>query len=143
MKKKLLFLAMVCFIGKSTHAQSYSDDWSVSLPTPDLYDTGTMNAYIGAMAQTSAQRQQLFRQNLDWALEAYENQQWSLMIRYLNNALDTGYWFEEIYYYRGVAYEQLGDLSSAKKDYKTAKRKGSVYAADALERLNAKMKRNK
>ena len=107
----------------------------------DLYDTGMMNMYLQTQAQTYGIRKQNYEMYVDMAFDAAKNDQWSNVLTYTANALNTGFWNADFYYLRGIACERLGYLQDAKREYKTAKRKGSVYAADALEQLKERMKR--
>ena len=55
----------------------------------------------------------------------------------------TMFYCGELFYIRGYAYEQLGNLKAAKKDYKTGKKYNCAEAAQALEALKAKRKAKK
>ena len=57
MKKRLLIGALMCFVVLKGSAQVYAYDTWTQLPTMDLYDTGMMNMYARALAETSARRQ--------------------------------------------------------------------------------------
>lgn len=136
-------MAIFGLIVISTNAQIYRDDEYVPLPTADLYDSGMMSMYMSSLAQTAVQRKHEFEQYMNWAYQAYCNAQWADVVTCINYALSTNYWNSDAYYYRGRAYENMGYYSSAKKDYKRAKRKGNRYAAGALESLKDRMKYNK
>ena len=99
-----------------------------------------MNMAIQSHAQTYGIRKQNYEMYVDMAFEAAKNDEWRNVLIYTESALNTGFWNAELYFMRGIAYERLGYLKEAQKEYKTAKRKGSIYAADALELLKAKMK---
>ena len=61
MKKSFLIGAMMCWMALNAQAQ-YQYDRALPLPTVDLYDTGVMNMYMRALAETSARRQQSYEQ---------------------------------------------------------------------------------
>ena len=132
--RKTLVTALVCGCFLNVQAQS------VPLPTVDLYDSGMMNMAIQSHAQTYGIRKQNYEMYVDMAFEAAKKDEWRNVLIYTESALDTGFWNAELYFMRGIAYERLGYLKEAQKEYKTAKRKGSIYAADALDLLKAKMK---
>ncbi len=141
MKKKVMTVAMMCLIAMNGNAQVYAGDAWLQMPTTDLYDTGMMNMYARAMAETAARREAVFEQYYDKAIEACKKKEWSEVIYLVNNALETRYYTGGIYFLRGYAYEQLGNLRAAKKDYKKGKKYNSPEAARALESLKAKSKR--
>ena len=138
--KKGIVLFMMCAATLSGQAQIYGYDQAIELPKANLYDMDMMNAYINALRDTAPRRQQLFQFYSDKAMEAGIDNHWELCIYYVDKALDTGFYNGDIYYVRGLANEQLGRLKDAKKDYKTGKKLGSEYAANALEELKEKMK---
>lgn len=121
----------------------YQYDRALPLPTVDLYDTGAMNMYLNALAQTAPRREARYHEYCDMAYEALNNRQWSYVISYVNQALGTGFYCGSIYYIRGYAFERLGDIKAAKKDYKTGKKYNCREAAIALETLKAKRKTRK
>lgn len=140
MKKKVLIVAVVCSMTMVAKAQIGPYDSAVQMPTMDLYDTGAMNAYIGALAATAERRSQQFDYFSKLAVDAYCDDRWYDAIRYVNNALSTQYYDGLLYYIRGYAYEQLGNLKEAKKDYKIGKKYGDKYSIEALDSLEQKEK---
>ena len=142
MKKKVTMVICLCLMTLSVKAQ-FQYDRALPLPTVDLYDTGVMNMYFSALAQTAARRQQQYEELSDQAIEAFNKGQWNYAISYVNQAFRTGYYCGMLYYVRGFAYESLGDFRSAKKDYKAGKKYNSVEAAQALELLKVKMKQRR
>lgn len=142
MKKRILIGAMTCWMTLNVQAQ-YQYDMALPLPTVDLYDTGMMNMYMRALAETAARRKQSYEENSDMAFNAFNNRQWSGVIGYVGRALNTGFYCGDLFYIRGYAYEQLGDLKAAKKDYKTGKKYSCDEAARALEALKTKKKARK
>lgn len=141
MKKKFLAMTLFCSTAMSLNAQIYAGDTWMPMPTRDLYDTGMMNAYLRALAETAARREENFHHYSDMAIKAYESKQWRDVIYYVNAALNTKYYNGHLYYIRGYAYEQLGNLRAAKKDYKTGRKYNSIAAVHALEALKTKSKR--
>ena len=141
MKKKIFIMTLVCSAAMNLNAQIYAGDTSLPMPTRDLYDTGMMNMYLRAMAETAAQRKENYYHYSDMALEAYKNKQWNNVVYYVNEALNTKYYSGELYYLRGYAFEQLGNLRAAKKDYKTGIKHNCPEAAHALEALKVRSKR--
>ncbi len=142
MKKRVLIGAMMCWMALSAQAQ-FQYDRALPMPTRDLYDTGVMNMYMRALAETSARRQQRYEEYSELAFSAFNNRQWSSVIGYVDQALNTMFYCGELFYIRGYAYEQLGKLRAAKKDYKTGKRYNCEEAAQALEALKTKKKAKK
>ena len=142
MKKKVTLAICLCLMTLSVKAQ-YQYDRALPLPTVDLYDTGVMNMYMRALAETSARRQQRYEEYSELAFSAFNNRQWNSVISYVDQALNTMFYCGELFYIRGYAYEQLGKLRAAKKDYKTGKKYNCREAAIALETLKAKRKTRK
>lgn len=140
MKKSFLIGAMMCWMALNAQAQ-YQYDRALPLPTMDLYDTGVMNMYMRALAETSARRQQSYEQYSELAFDAFHNEQWRSVIDYVNRALNTKFYCGDLFYIRGYAFEKLGNLKAAKKDYKTGKKYNCSEAAQALENLKARNKR--
>lgn len=138
MRKKVLAITITCAMAMNVNAQIYPGDTSIKLPTMSLYDPNITNMYLRALAETAAQREENYYRYYDLALEASKNKQWSHVIYYVNEALDTHYYSCEIYYLRGRANEELGKMRAAKKDYKNAYKYGCEEAAEALESLKAK-----
>ena len=142
MKKKVMIGAMMCLMTLNAQAQ-YQYDRALPLPTVDLYDTGMMNMYLRALAETAPRRQQRYEEFADLAFEAFKDKQWNSVINYVNQALSTGFYCGDLFYIRGNAFERLGDIKAAKKDYKTGKKYNCREAAIALETLKAKRKTRK
>ena len=141
MKKMILTMALTCLMTKGAEAQIGPYDTYMRMPSADLYDMGMMNAYARVLAEAAARRQEIYDRYSNMAFEAYYNKKWSYVIYYVNMALETKYYSGQLYYIRGFAYEQNGNLRAAKKDYKKGKKYGSIEAARALEALKAKSKR--
>ena len=137
-KKCVLMMAMACMASVKGWAQY---DEPVMFPTAELYDSGAMNAYLRALAETASARRELFEIYADKALDAFHHEQWWDVISYVGKALDTKCYNGDLYYVRGYAYEQLGKPFAAKRDYKKGKKYNSSLAAEALEELQEKMKR--
>lgn len=141
MKKKVMTLALMCLMAMSSKAQVYAGDAWMQMPTMDLYDTGMMNLYARALAETAARRQAAFERYYDLAIEACGRKEWNEVVYLVNSALETKYYTGSIYFLRGYAYEQMGNLRAAKKDYKKGKKYNSPEAARALEALKARNRR--
>ena len=141
MKKKVMTLALMCLMAMSSKAQVYAGDAWMQMPTMDLYDTGMMNLYARALAETAARRKAVFEQYYDMAIEACGRKEWSEVVYLVNSALETQYYTGGIYFLRGYAYEQMGNLRAAKRDYKKGKKYNSPEAARALESLKARKRR--
>ena len=116
--KFVLTSVMVCACSLNMQGQS------VQTPTMDLYDTGMMNMYLQSARETAARRYENYIHYGDLAVEACAKKQWSSTIYYVNEALETGYYSGKHYYIRGYAFEQLGNIRAAKKDYKIGKKYG-------------------
>lgn len=141
MKKKELSVALMCFVTMGATAQIYGYDSYVQLPTRNLYDNSLSDMYIRALAETAARRKETFYRNSDLVSEAFNKKSWNYVIYYVNEALKTQYESGNLYYLRGYAFEQLGNLRAAKKDYKAGRRLNSVQAIQALESLKSRKKR--
>ena len=125
MKKKLFALACASIMATGMNAQ-------VLFPTPDLYDSGMMNMYINAARETARARLDSFISYYGKAVDAYNDQQWDNVINYANRAFDTDYEDGQLYFMRGVAYDQKGYTREAKKDLKTALKQGYEDARKVL-----------
>lgn len=143
MKKKFLVITLTCLTTIKVDAQIYSYDTGVQLPITSMYDTDLMNMQLRVMAETAAMRKEDFNRYSDMAFDAYNKNRWSDVVYYVNAALNTRYYNGTLYYIRGYAYEQLGNLRAAKKDYKTGKKYNCPEAAQAIESLKEKRKRKK
>ena len=139
MKYLIILTALMCQFAVSMKAQIYPGDTYVRYPTRDLYDPAIMNMSLRAYAETAARRAALFDQFAQWAADAYNDARWNDAIKYASSALSL---FEngQQYYIRGYAYESLGYLKEAKKDYKKSKRRSYPDGARALERVSEKIK---
>ena len=140
MKKRLAILIAACVIAVGSRAQ-YAEP--IQFPVADLYDSGVMNMYARALAETVARREEIFHGYQELALQAFEDERWYKVIEYANNALNTHYESGLIYYLRGVAHESLENWRQAKKDFKKSIKYGCDPARAALNLLNEKMKNRK
>ena len=143
MKKRIMIIALTCLMTKGVNAQVYAYDSWMKMPTTDLYDTGVMNMYLRALAETAAKRKADFKYFSELAYDAYCKKQWQSVIDNVNWALSTKYYCSDIFYMRGYAYESLGDYKRAKKDYKRAKKEGYYRAAQALETLKYRQRQER
>ena len=143
MKKKLAAIALMCVTTTGINAQVYGYDSWAQMPTMDLYDSGVTNMYLRALAETAARRKADFELYTNQATEAFQKHRWTEVINRVNWALSTEYYNGEIFNMRGYAYEMLGNLSAAKKDYKKGKKHGSYKASMALDSLKAKIKQSR
>ena len=141
MKKRILAITFMCTMTMNVDAQVYAGDTWMQMPTMDLYDTGMMNMYARALAETAARRKAVFEHYYDMAIEACGRKEWNEVVYCVNNALETQYYTGGIYFIRGYAYEQMGNLRAAKRDYKKGKKYNSPEAARALESLKARKRR--
>ena len=136
MKKKLLALACASFMATGLNAQ-------VLFPTPDLYDSGMMNMYINAARETARARLDNFMYYYDKAVDAYNDQRWKDVIRFVNLALKTDYDDRQLYFMRGVAYDKTGYTKEAKKDLRTALKQGYEDAREVLDIIEARERQKK
>lgn len=143
MRKIILTMGLFCSMAMGVNAQVYSNDTWMQLPTRDIYDDGTMNMYVRALAETAARREANFKKYSNLATEAFNKKQWNNVIYYVNEALETQYYNGELFYLRGYAYEMLGDERQAKKDYRKGKKNGSYRAELAMEQLKEKQKQRR
>ena len=141
MKKEILAMTIACAMASNAEAQIYSGDTWVQLPTVDLYDNDVMRMNMQVLAQTAALRRDNYYRYSDLAIDAFNERRWNSVIKYVNAALNTMYYSGALYYMRGYAFEQLGNLRAAKKDYKMGKKYNCREAAQALEDLKARNKR--
>lgn len=101
-------------------------------------------AYAQAMEQQRLENERKVREfhsNIDLAVKNVKNKKWNDVIVNVNSALSTGFLYPELYYFRGLAYENLGYYGYALDDYETGKEKGSTNAANALKELKKTLKR--
>lgn len=143
MRKKNSVIALVCLITMNVDAQIYPYDTTVPSQPTELYDPNIMNMYIRSMAETAAYRKEKYYRYRDLAIEACKDKQWNYAIYYVNEALDTRYYSGQLYFIRGYAYEKLGNIRSAKRNYKAAIKYNFPEAAQALEALKNRNKRRK
>ena len=139
MKKMIVMTALMCQITVGAKAQIYAGDSYMRYPTVDLYDPAIMSMSLRAHAEMAARRAAIFDQYAQWAADAYNEERWNDAIKYASSALsifDNG----QQYFIRGYAYEYLGALKDARKDYKKSKKMGYGDAIAALERVNGKIK---
>ena len=141
MRKGIVLLVMMCAVSLKGQAQIYGYDQAIKLPTAELYDMNMMNAYANALRETAGTRMQAYRMYCDYAITALSEKQWNNAVYYVDKALDTGYYSGDLYWIRGFANEQMGNLKQAKKDYKEGTKLGSEGAEQALEQLKERMKR--
>ena len=137
MKKGMITMALWCSMALGCHAQD------TLFPQADLYDTGMMNTFINAYRETAGIRMQNYNYYCDLSVEAFNNRQWYDAIKYVNEALSTGYYCGMLYFIRGFAYESLGNLKAAKNDYKTSIKNNYRDAEIALRALKEKIKQRK
>lgn len=136
MKKKLFALACASFMATGMNAQ-------VLFPTPDLYDSGMMNMYINAARETARARLDNFMYYYDKAFNAYNDQRWKDVIRFVNLALKTDYDDRQLYFMRGVAYDKTGYTKEAKKDLRRALKQGYEDAREVLDIIEARERQKK
>ena len=141
---KKIVLTMLCMMALNANAQVYAYDTWGQLPTMDLYDTQTMNmalSHAEMAARVAVRKQALFEHYTEQAIDAFRDNQWNNVVYYANQALETTYYNGDIYYLRGYAFEQLGNLKQAKKDYRKGKKYGSYQASSALVALKARKRK--
>lgn len=136
MKKKLFALACASLMATGMIAQ-------VLFPTPDLYDSGMMNMYINAARETARARLDNFKYFYEMGIDAYNDQRWKDVIRFVNLALKTGYDDDQLYFMRGVAYDKTGYTKEAKKDLRTALKQGYEDAREVLDIIEARERQKK
>lgn len=136
MKKKMLMMAFAATMTLGCEAQ-------VLFSTPDLYDTGMMNMYINAARETARARLDNFMYYYDKAFNAYNDQRWKDVIRFVNLALKTDYDDRQLYFMRGVAYDKTGYTKEAKKDLRTALKQGYEDAREVLDIIEARERQKK
>lgn len=133
-------MALMCLVTLSGKAQTFGNDQVVVSPLGNLYDDATMEMAMRAARETAPRRHQAYEFYSKQAYEAYRNDRWNDVINNVNRALNTGFYNDSLYFFRGVAYESLGYFKYAKNDYKMAGNNGVYEANTALERLKQKMK---
>lgn len=140
MKKRVMTMVAACAIALGGWAQ-YGE--AIQFPTADLYDSGVMNMYARALAETAARREEIFEGYQELALQAFEEKRWYKVIDYVDAALRSQYYNGQVYYLRGSAYEALGNWKQAKKDYRKGSKNGYYLAKIALNSLNEKMRQQR
>lgn len=144
MKKKIIMILLMWLMVTSSNAQIYAGDTWMQMPTRDLYDPQIMSMalqHAEMAARVAAYKQARFEEYEELAYRAFQKNRWSDVIYNVEQALETEYYNGSIYYMRGYAYEQLGKLKEAKRDYKKGKKYNCQEAADALDALKQKMKK--
>ena len=106
----------------------------------NLYDDSPMEKVLRASPETAPRRHKAYESFCEQAYEAYHDDRWIDVIKNVNRALNTGFYNDSLYFFRGFAYESLGYFKYAKNDYKMAKKNGVYEANTALERVIQKMK---
>lgn len=87
---------------------------------------------------------QVFNEVMEKAREAYRNNDFKALWSNVTIALETGWESGECYFYKGVCYENAGNINEkdkityAKKMYKLAKKKKYTPAITALQNLKKK-----
>ena len=122
MRKVVMMMALICIV------------------VGNLYDDSPMEKVLRASRETAPRRHQAFESFCEQAYKAYHNDRWIDVIKSVNRALNTGFYNDSLYFFRGVAYESLGYFKYAKNDYKMAGNNGVYEANTALERVKQKMK---
>lgn len=143
MKKKLFVSALLSMLVLKGQAQVYPGDTWAQLPVMDLYGNTLNPNTARMMAEADARREQMFEYYEEEAEKAIAASNWEKAITYVDWALDTGYYNSHVYFLKGFAYEKKGDLFKAKRFYRKAKRKGSLQAERALDRLKEEAKRKR
>lgn len=107
------------------------------------------NPYVGRTDQQLRQqaqanvinnetKRQAFIDYMNSAMLELNKGNYSGFITYSNYALETGYTQPQVYYYRGISFEHLGDKKNANKSYKKAYKQGVYEAKEALKNLKHK-----
>ena len=122
MRKVVMMMALICIV------------------VGNLYDDSPMEKVLRASQETAPRRHQAYESFCEQAYEAYHDDRWIDVIKNVNRALNTGFYNDSLYFFRGFAYESLGYFKYAKNDYKMAKKNGVYGANTALERVKQKMK---
>lgn len=132
MKKTLLFIVFVClpFVGQAQVITSQFQPLSVNQII--------MKVQLEAYEQQ--RKQQLFRDYRDHAYECSKKGDTYGFLMYSGAALGTGYYNNQLYYDRGVAFESIHNYRQAKKEYKQAIKKGHSSASYAYELCKANEK---
>lgn len=95
-------------------------------------------------AQAEAYRQQKMKERFeeyqDRAYNCYNRGDYNGFIYYSDYALKTGWYNSKLYYDRGAAYERLHEYGKAKKEYKSAIKKGYYPAQSAYEQCKIHQK---
>lgn len=123
MRKVVMMMALICIV------------------VGNLYDDSPMEKVLRASQETAPRRHKAYESFCEQAYGAYHDDRWIDVIKNVNRALNTGFYNDSLYFFRGVAYESLGYFKYAKNDYKMAGNNGVYEANTALERLKQKMKR--
>jgi hypothetical protein len=131
MKTTTLFIILLTITAKS-YSQAIQFNPYIGRSREDIIIQGYVNA-----RNNEIKREQFDRFMKNAELE-FNRGNYSGFITATNYALQTGYSFPELYYYRGIAYENLRDFKQSKSNYKLAKKKGVYEANNALKNLKRK-----
>ncbi len=137
MKKTLLLSICLSILTITVHAQvNIYDKSSYSKSSLPSFEEMYLQAQLQANArQIAGQR---FEECQTEALKCFYRKEYRCFLNWSAEALNTGFYTVELYEKRGIAYEELGDIKSARAEYKRAKRHGSYGAQQALIRLKRK-----
>lgn len=137
MKKTLIILTLVLSV-----ANSFSQTTWLDKPVQFNPYVGRTDEQLRMQAQANVRNDAIKRQNfinyMNAAMQELNNNNYSGFITYSNYALATGYSSPQVYYYRGIAFEHLGEKRNAKKSYKKAYKQGVYEAKAALKNLKRK-----
>lgn len=139
--KKLIILLLCIMASTGSYAQKYNfvSDYTYK---PYSFEEMILPFMLYAqnserMRQIQEQREKEAEQRFDEytakAYECFNAKDYQGFIYYSSIALDTGWYRTEMYYHRGIAFEELHDYKQAKKQYKIALSYGYLPAKSALE----------
>lgn len=94
-------------------------------------------------AAKNAYNEKKFNEYSNQAYAAYNRGDKYGFITYTNYALETGWYNAKMYFDRGQVFQSLGDMKSAKREYKKAKKYGYYEAEVALNQLKKSKKKKK
>jgi tetratricopeptide (TPR) repeat protein len=124
MKKILITLTLAFSVANSFSQTTWTDK-----PVQFNPYIGRTDEQLRLQAQANVRNDAIKRQNfinyMNAAMQELNKGNYSGFITNSNYALATGYSNPQVYYYRGIAFENLGEKSNAKKSYKKAYKQGS------------------
>lgn len=139
MKRILYILLIICLFSVKVTAAKY-------ITITSQYQPMTYEQHLVQLLYEREQakiRKENYEKYKNIAYNYWNSGDYYNFIRYSNIALSYGWYSNQMYYDRGVAYERLHQYSMAKREYRKAIRTGYYSARYALEQCKQNHKYRK